>query len=112
VAYTDAELLDALRAFADELGHPPTVPETNDREGFPGADTFVRRFGTWNAALDEAGLETRDRGRSEADRRDGLNGASLADYWLCSHCNRPFARADALERHVASEHEDESEDEP
>jgi hypothetical protein len=106
MSYTDEELCDALRVFANELGHPPTVAETNDREGVPGADTFVRHFGTWNAALDAAGLGSREQGHSEADHRDPLNGASLADYWLCSHCGERYFRADTLTRHVANEHED------
>jgi|GEM_PF-1444429 hypothetical protein len=42
---------------------------------------------------------------TDADRRDGLSGASLADYWMCSHCGESYLRGDALDRHVAAEHE-------
>ena len=67
MAYTDTELLDLLREFADEHGHPPTAPEVNDKDGFPGADTFVGHFGTWNNAIDAAGFEPRLRRRSDEE---------------------------------------------
>lgn len=65
--YTDEELLDALRAFADDHGRPPTVPEANNREELPAASTFVFRFGSWNAAVAEAGLRPRNRRRSDEE---------------------------------------------
>lgn len=67
MTYTDAELCEALRAFDDEEGHPPTVPEANARDGFPHSQTFVYRFGSWNAALDAAGLGARNRRRTDEE---------------------------------------------
>ncbi len=67
MTYTDDELLDALHEFADEHGRPPTAPEANDRAGFPGPDTFVRHFGSWNTAIVEAGFEPRNRHRSDEE---------------------------------------------
>lgn len=65
MAYSDDELLKALREFAAEKGRPPTAPEANEQEGFPSATTFVNHFGSWNAALAEADCETRHRHRSD-----------------------------------------------
>jgi hypothetical protein len=68
VTYTDAELLDALRAFADEHGRPPTAPEADTPDSdLPTSMTFANHFGSWNAAVAEAGFEPRDRRRSDAE---------------------------------------------
>jgi cytosine/adenosine deaminase-related metal-dependent hydrolase len=65
--WSDDELLDALRAFADEESRPPTAVEANARKGFPSAQTFVEHFGSWNAALDTAGLTPRNRRRTDEE---------------------------------------------
>lgn len=54
--YPEAELLDHLRDVAAELGRAPTVTEMNERDG-PTALTYQHRYGSWNAALTEAGVE-------------------------------------------------------
>lgn len=54
--YSDDELLDDLRDLADELGRTPTFADMNDH-GPRSATTFTNRFGTWNNAVEEAGLE-------------------------------------------------------
>lgn len=79
MTYTDDDLLDALRGFvAEHDGRPPTAPEANAREGFPSVTAFVHHFGSWNTALVEAGLEPRDRQRSDeellADLREFTTG--------------------------------------
>lgn len=51
----DEKLLTALRDLADELGHPPRGPEMTAKGPFS-SSTYRRRFGTWTAALKEAGL--------------------------------------------------------
>lgn len=60
-AHSDEELLTALREMADDLGRPPSSVEMRE-EGPHAAKTYQRRFGSWAAALDAAGLELR-RGR-------------------------------------------------
>lgn len=60
--YSDDELLDHLRTFAADLGRSPTMAEMDER-GEYAADTYRRRFGSWNDALRRADLEvnrTRD----------------------------------------------------
>lgn len=60
--YSDEELLDHLRELAARLDRSPTMAEMDER-GEYAADTYRRRFGSWNDALRLAGLEvnrTRD----------------------------------------------------
>lgn len=53
---SEAELLDALRALADDLGHPPSSVEM-DEHGPYSSSTYQRRYETWDGALDAAGVE-------------------------------------------------------
>jgi hypothetical protein len=57
--YGREELLDILRALAEELGHAPTMVELWQRDDLPRPSTYKVRFGRWNAALREAGLTPR-----------------------------------------------------
>jgi hypothetical protein len=49
-------LIAALREFAEELGQPPTIEEMEQRGPYT-AGPYKRAFGSWNRALQEAGLE-------------------------------------------------------
>lgn len=53
--YTDEEMLQWLQAFAAEFG---VVPKTSHIAGWPGPSpsTYRRQFGSWEAAIDAAGL--------------------------------------------------------
>lgn len=52
-------MLDGLRAFAESDGSTPTAKAWDDqREHRPSASTIRIRFGSWNAALQQAGLAT------------------------------------------------------
>lgn len=53
-------LLDDLRAFAEELGQTPTRTEMNE-SGPHSSTPYYTEFGSWNAALEAAGLETNHR---------------------------------------------------
>jgi hypothetical protein len=53
------ELLDILRAFAEDLGHVPSKAELKKRDDLPSPTAYWNRFGGWNAALREAGLTPR-----------------------------------------------------
>lgn len=57
---TDEEYLEDLREFADELGKPPTKGEMND-DGPHSTTPYYTRWGSWNDALEEAGLGTNHR---------------------------------------------------
>jgi hypothetical protein len=55
--YTDAQILEALRASAERLGRSPTMKEfAGDPEAAMHPQTVIEHFGTWNAAKRAAGL--------------------------------------------------------
>jgi len=62
---SDEVLLERLKEFAAELGRTPTSTEM-DEDGPHTTRTYQNHFGSWNEALDEAGL-TRNRDRGEPD---------------------------------------------
>lgn len=53
---SDDELVDALQELANELERRPGTQDMENQGPF-GASTYYRRFGSWNAALEAAGLE-------------------------------------------------------
>jgi hypothetical protein len=58
--YTDAEILDELRACAARLGRSPTMRElAADSEARVHPQTVIEHFGSWNAAKRAAGLQPR-----------------------------------------------------
>lgn len=59
--YSDEELLEDLRETNDSVEGNLTIQKYNDN-GSSSAQTHVRRFGSWNEAKEEAGLETSSRG--------------------------------------------------
>ncbi len=68
MAYTDQQLLDILRDLAAELGRSPTAQEMRKRR-LPRPETCAARFGSWNAALAAAGLETRHYSQDYTDEQ-------------------------------------------
>jgi hypothetical protein len=63
--YSDEELLNRLQRFASELGRPPSQSEMDD-SGPHASKTYGNRFGSWNNALEAAGLQT---GTNDPDGR-------------------------------------------
>lgn len=54
--YTDEQLLEFLLQFEKEHRMPPTVADfINDRK-YPSPNVYATRFGSWNRALEKAGL--------------------------------------------------------
>lgn len=62
VQYTDEELCDLLRTLADKVDGPLTIGDVEEADSYPDHTTFERRFGSWNQAKREAGLETLSKG--------------------------------------------------
>lgn len=54
-AASNQQLIEDLREFADELGHRPSQNEMNE-EGPYTAERYRRRFGSWNEAIETAGM--------------------------------------------------------
>lgn len=75
--YTDADLLEMLQSLVAEQEQPLRVRDVEDAEDVPDISTFERRFGSWNAAKEQAGLETRWRG--EGDRSPTYTDAELLE---------------------------------
>ena len=58
-AYTDEELLDAIRELAAEVEGAPTARDMNNH-GRHSNQIYYNRFGSWTAALSKAGVEKKD----------------------------------------------------
>lgn len=54
--YSDEFMLAELRRFCDENGRSPRQKNMNGVNGFPGSRTYISRFGSFNRALELAGL--------------------------------------------------------
>jgi 5-methylcytosine-specific restriction endonuclease McrA len=64
----DQELLDDLKKIADQIGMDKVTREQYDQKGKFHSGTFTKRFGTWNKALERAGLRiTRKQNLSEKE---------------------------------------------
>lgn len=59
VQFSDREMLGALQVMALRLGHTPSGAEWYRHGGKPSMSLFGLRFGSWLAALNEAGLSYR-----------------------------------------------------
>jgi len=56
MTYTDNQLLEELRALADELDRTPTIRAVRNRSEYS-AQAYLNRFDSWNDAVEAAGLE-------------------------------------------------------
>lgn len=72
--FTDDELLAALRAVALKVGVNAVTVEQFNRHGTMHAETIRRRFGSWQRAVEKAGLTISNRGKrySETDYFENL----------------------------------------
>ena len=54
--FTREYLIDCLHRLEDRLGRTPKEADTHQHADIPGHTTYVKRFGTWRAALEGAGI--------------------------------------------------------
>jgi len=64
---SNIELIEAMQRFNKEKGRPPTQLECNNHEYLYSGDTYYKRFGSFTAALELAGLPTNIGGVSSAE---------------------------------------------
>jgi len=55
--YTEEELIERLHTLKDRVGRTPTIRHTNAYADIPAHSTYINRFGSWQSALDAAGLD-------------------------------------------------------
>ena len=67
---SNSELLEYLRQFKKENGRIPTVWEFNENPKYPNGGLYYKKFGSWNNALNVAGIFG---GQKKALRSVGLN---------------------------------------
>ena len=66
--YTDDELLAILVKVADKLGRAPTTVDLTQMKDAPSPASFSKRFGSWTAALDRAGIKKSKNTRARRPR--------------------------------------------
>ena len=81
--FSKADCLRALQQAADELGHPPTIAEYEERVDSPHHQVVINRWGTWTAAKAEVvpplpSTPGRDRAFRKADCLDAVQRAADA----------------------------------
>jgi hypothetical protein len=60
--WTEDEALNAIRAFAEEYGRPPTIDGTRGYPDVPGPSVASRLFGSWPNMIEAAGFPRPSRG--------------------------------------------------
>jgi hypothetical protein len=114
--YSDEELLDDLRNLADRLDTHPPLKRQMDEYGDHGARTYQLRFGSWSAAVEQAGFEAREPGIDYDERPErcplcmteetGLDfhhwryGENEIGCYLCRECHDDIHRGKAKTSNV------------
>lgn len=66
-SFTDEEMIAELRSVAEKLGQKAITVEAFNKHGRIHPETIRRRFGSWWAAIERAGLSISNRGRRYSD---------------------------------------------
>lgn len=91
--YSNEEIKNEIRKLADELGKSPTWDEFQEKAKMA-SKTAVQRFGGWNEAKEEAGVETyvyTTGGNKDPNSKVGIyrNAKSSG----CRNCDEDFSSA-------------------
>src|SRR5699024_9245865 len=62
-----------------ELGYTPTIQSVRERSDLPAVPTFINHFGSWNGAVEAAGLEPRPQGSKRTKPSHAYSDTDLLD---------------------------------
>ena len=68
VSYTNTELLELLRKRYSQTNKIPTQRDFNKLKNYPDSKTYYERFGSWNKALETAGLKPNKAGSKKGKK--------------------------------------------
>ena len=77
--YTDKYLLEQLQQFYREEGRSPKLADFYKNPKYPGYRTYERRFGSWNKALELAGLPQNSAAYTKQELLD------IGKAWIAKH---------------------------
>jgi hypothetical protein len=82
--YTNEFLIGELLRLSKEIGKHPTYKELNTSKDYPSGSIYIKRFGSWNNALEIAELPVKHRPERknhdhEAIKNDYLSGLTLKE---------------------------------
>ena len=98
-AFTDHELLDELRVVGGKLAGQPLTMEAFKPLGRMNPETIRRRFGSWSAALEKAGLPVTPLGRRYSDEQYFEN---LLGVWTHYGRQPTYGEMDKSPSHIPS----------
>ena len=64
---TNEDLIGLLKAKAESLGRTPTMKDVDSDKSMPSVATYIGRFGSWNKALEAAGLSSNKNSYSDEE---------------------------------------------
>lgn len=100
MGYSESECIGALHRATDRLGHPPSAREyqqlRGDRFEAPSYGVLYRRFGSWNAAKEAAGLSVVQKRDVDESYFETIASPERA-YWLGFVFTDGHARVDGTE---------------
>jgi hypothetical protein len=91
---SEAECIEVLQAAAEELGRPPRRKEFIEDFDGPSHSPLRRHFGSWNQALEAAGLEPGTHSFTEAELATAIRAVNERVDGTLSHSAYEYARDD------------------
>jgi len=86
--YSTADIVNEIQRVADVLGTAPLKKRDFDNESKVHSTTVIRRFGSWRAGLEAAGLEKLYGGGNVTDKMRTQQGRDLSDDDLLAELRR------------------------
>lgn len=70
--YSREFLLSQYQGLADELGHPPSMPELAAADDYTSPGPYLSEFGSWKHAVEAAGYDPKSTGPAPGASKGGL----------------------------------------